>query len=256
MLEKPIPETHINDTEDSENEHPSLEEIIIPADVINSTADSESLNNDVNGAVNPLDISADNSGNSTIIARPQNVSIANSNDFTDASLQIELNDSPNNISGDNNGERSASGSQPILNVSIDGLDVANGEVDENDNGDMVSQRVMDDDLQQGAQNLGPVASCDDNNAAPISHCCIAEKKPDVSEIFPIYEVRADNNEIMEELEERCVEILTFEGAEMEVTYKASKGFGKPFNATSDGLIKLEKPDPVSGMIPFITTVSY
>lgn len=94
---------------------------------------------------------------------------------------------------------------------------------------------------------------DDGN--PNSTSIIEESKPEISEILPIFEVRANNDEIMEELEERCVETLVIDGDVMEVTYTASKGFGKPLQSTSDGRIKLEETDAVSGMIPFITTVS-
>lgn len=72
------------------------------------------------------------------------------------------------------------------------------------------------------------------------------------EVFPIYEAdRANNDDILDALDDRVVEV--WDG--LEVTYKASKGVGIPLKTMADGRLKLEKPDVVSGMIPFITTVS-
>lgn len=105
--------------------------------------------------------------------------------------------------------------------------------------------------QSGLNDLSSAS----NGEEPNEHCFIVEIKPENSEILPIFEIRANNDEILEQLEERCIETLTIDGDTIEMTYVASKGFGKPLNSTSDGRIKLEEPDAVSGMIPFITTVS-
>lgn len=81
---------------------------------------------------------------------------------------------------------------------------------------------------------------DPNNSADMKPCLV-----------PMYNVyKANNNDILNELDDRVVEIV----GDMEITV-TSKGFGQPFLATKDGLIKQEKPDEISGFIPFMKTVS-
>lgn len=82
---------------------------------------------------------------------------------------------------------------------------------------------------------------------------IVEPKPELDqEVFPIYEAdRANNDDILDALDDRVVEVW----GGLEVTYKASKGIGMPLKTMTDGRLKLEEPDVVSGMIPFITSVS-
>lgn len=104
---------------------------------------------------------------------------------------------------------------------------------------------------RGAIDVGVVGA----NETGIGHqgAIVVDVKPNI-EMIPIYELRTNSDEILDELEVKLVEKITFEGEEIEMTYAASKGFGKPLNATIDGRVKLEEPDPVSGMIPFIATV--
>lgn len=91
------------------------------------------------------------------------------------------------------------------------------------------------------------ASSTDDIAAGTSHDSVIDVKPN---LVPIYEIHKANNEgIRKQLEDKVVEIID----DMEITV-TSKGFGKPLNATAEGLIKRETRDEISGDIPFITTV--
>lgn len=69
-------------------------------------------------------------------------------------------------------------------------------------------------------------------------------------LVPMYEVyRTNNNQILDQLGDLFVETVD----DMVITV-TSKGYGKPLNATTDGLIKHEKADEISAEIPFIKTV--
>lgn len=76
-----------------------------------------------------------------------------------------------------------------------------------------------------------------------------ESKPVV---VPLYEVhRANNEDILNQLEEWHVDYVD---DDIEIIV-SSKGYGGPLKTTLEGLVKLEKPDDFSGMIPYIITVS-
>lgn len=123
----------------------------------------------------------------------------------------------------------------LLNVS-ESIDIGNSNVSVKDVG-LAASVLVNNSIQQNVQH---VSSHNNNNG---------EQKP---EFFPIYEAdHSNNDDILNALDDRVVEVL--DG--MEVTYKASKGFGKPLKTTTDGLVKIEIPDAISVMIPFITTVS-
>lgn len=78
---------------------------------------------------------------------------------------------------------------------------------------------------------------------------LADVKPN---LVPIYEVhKANNEDILKQLEDTTVEIID----DMEITVITSKGYGKPFKVTDDGLIKREKPDEISGGMAFLATVN-
>lgn len=81
-----------------------------------------------------------------------------------------------------------------------------------------------------------------------SRASVIDVKPN---LVPIYEVHKANNEgIRKQLEDTAVEVID---DDIEITY-TSKGFGRPLNATQDGLIKREHQDEVSGDFPFMNTV--
>lgn len=147
----------------------------------------------------------------------------------DTSLHSEQIVSSTNVdtTGDNNSGHITTVIQPINNASPNILDGESGGCDESG---------ADDLGQQGARNATSTVSNGSGNE-PNARRLNDEPKPNASVILPIFEVRADNDEILEELEERCVETLTFERVAMEVTYNASKGFGKPFNTSSDGRVQ-------------------
>lgn len=314
MLERPIPESfspssdHDDDNSlSSDDDYPSIEEIIIPANLndcelskndagetsnpLNSSLDStlaEIASNDI-----PIDPNASNNisidetiGNNDsdnqpgnegfgieeiiIPANPNDCELANnetSNPLNDdrtlanktvpnASHDTPTNQTIGNDDGDNqrhaieetiasadmnNSGRltsDVSASPNPLNVS-ESVEIGNSNVSVNDFADvgLATSVIINNSMQQNVQH---VSSHINNND---------EQKP---EIFPIYEAdHSNNDDILDALEDRVVEVL--DG--MEVTYKASKGFGKPLKTTSDGLVKIEVPDAISGMIPFITTVS-
>lgn len=94
---------------------------------------------------------------------------------------------------------------------------------------------------------GAPSSIDDDSVGNTSRAETVDVKPN---LVPIYEVHKANNEgIRKQLEDTQVEIID----DMEITY-TSKGFGQPLNATSDGLIKREHRDEISGDFPFMNTV--
>lgn len=67
----------------------------------------------------------------------------------------------------------------------------------------------------------------------------------------MYEIyKSNNNEIWNQLEDWVVD---YSDSELVMTI-SSKGYAKPLNTTRDGHVKLERPDEVSGDIPFTTTV--
>lgn len=75
-----------------------------------------------------------------------------------------------------------------------------------------------------------------------------EVKPNV---VPMYEIhRANNTDILNQLEDWMV-VYTDDDIEITVS---SKGYGEPLGTTLDGLVKPEKPDDFSGMMPCLNTV--
>lgn len=75
-------------------------------------------------------------------------------------------------------------------------------------------------------------------------------KPNI-DIIPMYEVhRSNQNAILDQLEDRIVEIVDDEIISITTT---SKGFGKPLNTTTEGLVKQEA-DEISGDMAFLNTV--
>lgn len=103
------------------------------------------------------------------------------------------------------------------------------------------------------QNVDIVHTVADQNESAVqnvdksSQSATSDVKPN---IVPLYEMhRANQNAILDQLEDRIVETVD----DMEITI-TSKGFGKPFNTTAEGFIKLEEPDEISGFIPYMNTV--
>lgn len=71
-------------------------------------------------------------------------------------------------------------------------------------------------------------------------------------IVPMYAVYTENNDdILQQLEDWTVEIVD---DDMEIMV-SSKGFGNALGVTVDGLVKPEKPQEFSGMIPYLDTVN-
>lgn len=102
--------------------------------------------------------------------------------------------------------------------------------------------------ESNQQSAMPINGSDANNNQ--ESASLVSIKP---EVYPMYEFHKSNqNDILDALDERVVE--NWDG--IEVSWKVSTGLAKPLNTTEDGLVKLESPDLVSGMIPFITTVSF
>lgn len=216
LHEKPIPEVH--DIDDTDNEPPSFEEIIIPYNAANDSNDGGGVE-----AANPLNISMNN----TAVDEMPNMSVGD-------------------LDGAYGGENSS-----VIAIGTNKTTHGGG----NSIGPNIrNTRSIQDDMATAPVNTDAAAGDLVGNNEPNACHGVAEAKPDTAAIFPIYELRANSNEILDELEEKCVETLTFEGEEMEITYAPSKGFGKPLNTTIDGRVKLEEPDPVSGMLPFISTV--
>lgn len=111
--------------------------------------------------------------------------------------------------------------------------------------------TINDQQNSDEDSNGGDAGASSTNDIPIDTSGVADL-PDIKpKLVPIYEVhKANSEDIREQLEVTAVEIID----DMEIIV-TSKGFGKPLNATAEGLIKQEKPDGVSGDIPFIVTVN-
>lgn len=279
LREAPIPETR----DDSDDELPVEEEVLIPVDAIDN---GENVNNEMNQGMNPL---LDPLGESP------NVSIDNGRSFRKEILVSVIGTSDvstghtvhsdvvaNAIGG--SGPQSIQNHTPAPPIGAD--DASTGHTvhsnavanvvggsssqsvqnrppappigtDDTSTGRTVTSAVIAEAVSNSCQEVqSPVQSTSPNvgGSGTNERRSMNEAKPDVAEILPIFEMRSDDAEILEELEEKLVETLTIEGEKIEITYTATKGFGKPFNATADYAIKLEEPDLVSGMIPFILTV--
>lgn len=99
-------------------------------------------------------------------------------------------------------------------------------------------------LNEGTSSISVTAEVNGNtlNTTPI------DVKPVVVPMYEIY--KSNNNEIWNQLEDWVVD---YSDSELVMTI-SSKGYAKPLNTTRDGHVKLERPDEVSGDIPFTATV--
>lgn len=87
-----------------------------------------------------------------------------------------------------------------------------------------------------------VTANDDSIAEPI------DVKPSTAPMYEIY--KASKDDILNRLGDwKKVYVDT----DLEF-YVSTKGYAKPLAATEDDLVKVEKPDEVSGMLPFTNTV--
>lgn len=81
----------------------------------------------------------------------------------------------------------------------------------------------------------------------------ADEAADIKPIVPLYRIdRANNDDIVALLDEHHIEVLD----DMVITV-GSKGYGRPLQTTTEGLVKFEDNqfDDISGNIPFMSTVS-
>lgn len=75
-------------------------------------------------------------------------------------------------------------------------------------------------------------------------------KPNVVPLYQIY--RTNNNDILNQLEDWVIDYVD---DEIEIAI-SSKGYAAPLNTTEEGLVKHEKPNEFSGLIPCLNTVSH
>lgn len=261
MREKPIPGTPdlAPDSSGSDNEHQSVEEILIPADTINdSTSDTDNTLNPLHISNISLDVPNSNGENGGV----EEDSGGNNNGRS----LCGANDIGNDANGGDDDDTFCSEIEAIdaVHNSVvqsdrnENLDDANGGGDETSNIVADNTGIMaDDSSQHDVENASSIDTYDgnNNNNQPDTPPSNVELKREAPQVIPIYGIASNNDDILNELEVRRSEELTFEGTTMEVTYMVSKGFGKPLNATLDGLVKLEQPDLFSGWIGYITTVS-
>lgn len=285
LQEKPIPQHCESDHEDDDdNNNFSIEEILIPAESNNDI----SLNNSTNETSNPLNMSSENSasnravqivtsaetsdqqtetnGGSLCETTDENLSIGNelgntnvsnvsdaasssntsqmqSNDKSIQSDQLDdssLSQLPS-TSGpsvhDANHLRMAEGSPNSSNILDDTQIVPSDatDVDSTDSGDRNLSFVQ---LEEPDITVNQTTSSNEIESKPV--------------VVPLYEVhRANNEDILNQLEEWHVDYVD---DDIEIIV-SSKGYGGPLKTTLEGLVKLEKPDDFSGMIPYIITVS-
>lgn len=279
MNEEPVPN---DDEEESEN---SIEEIFIEED----SDEDDSSNVASNRISNPLNISTEvnvesdvastenslvrvlpdetvvnsTNGNDSLQEEPSADESAHAQEITDENSAVIIetqaisfdsaHDKTNEHQAEQNADRSSLWKSTSDNSALDSSPIKEqAMLTARDNGKS-NEQLAEQNQNSSLENLSFVSlnmvSVDDGQSDEMSNdTSDREVKPNV---VPMYELhRANNADILNQLEDW---VIDYEDDEMQIVV-SSKGYGAPLGTTLDGLVKPEKPDEFSGMMPFYETV--